>query len=169
MSFDVKIMIFIFLYEIIEKTNKLEWIRNKLEFEGLVVVDPQGRSGGIALLWRKNNNARLMGYSRNHIDAEITVSGMQPWHLTGLYGEPDRAQRKKTWDLYRHLARDSNLPRCVIWDINNFISQEDKHGGALYPRWLIDEFNEALVETCLYEMNLIGHQYTWERGRGTEE
>ncbi|KAK1365326.1 hypothetical protein POM88_040887 [Heracleum sosnowskyi] len=82
-------------------------------FEGLVAVDPQGRSGGIALLWKEENNARLLGYSRNHIDIEISVAGMQPWRLTGLYGEPDRAQRKKTWDLLRHLARDSNLPWCV--------------------------------------------------------
>lgn len=140
---------YIFLCETIEKKSKLEWIRNKLGFEGLVAVDPQGRSGGVALLWREENNARLLGYSRNHIDVEITGNGLQPWRLTGLYGEPDRAQRRKTWDLLRHLARDSNLPWCVIGDLNNVVSQNDKHGGAVYPQWLIDGFNEALLDTGL--------------------
>ncbi|KAK1376100.1 CBS-PB1 domain contining protein [Heracleum sosnowskyi] len=52
--------------------------------------------------------------------------------------------------------------------MNNVVSQEDKHGGVQYPRWLVDGFNEVLVETGLNDVNLIGHQFTWERGRGTE-
>lgn len=61
---------------------------------------------------------------------------------------------------FRNLARELNFP--VIRDLSNFVSQEDKHSGALYPRWLINGFNEVLVETGLYDMNLVGHQYTWE-------
>lgn len=57
---------------------------------------------------------------------------------------------------------------CVIGDLNNVISQEDKHGGAPYHRWLIKGFNEAFSDTGLFDMNIVGHQYTWERGRGTE-
>lgn len=160
---------YVFLCKTIEKKNKLEWIRNKLGFEGLVAVDPQGRSGGIAFLWKEENNARLLGYSRNHIDMEISVAGLHPWRLIGLYGELDRAQMTKTWDLLRHLARDSNLPWCVIGDLNNVVSQNDKHGGAPYLRWLINGFNETLIDTGLYDMTLVGHQYTQERGRGTTD
>lgn len=160
---------FLFLCETIENRNKLEWISNKLGFEGLVTADPQGRSGGIALLWKEEHNARLLSFSRHHIDMEINIAGLIPWHLTGLYGEPDRAQRKKTWDLLRHLAQDSNLPWCCIGDLNNVVSQADKYGGAPYPQWLIEGFNETLLDTGVYDMNLVGHQYTWERGRGTED
>lgn len=53
---------------------------------------------------------------------------MLPWRLTGLYGEPDRTQRKKTWELLRHLARDSILPWCAFGDLNNVCSQQDKQG-----------------------------------------
>lgn len=83
--------------------------------------------------------------------------------------EPDRAKRKKSWDLIRNLARDSNLPWCLIGDLNNIVSQEYKRGGAQYPRWLIEGFNEVITETGLHDMELVGHQYTWERGRGTED
>lgn len=51
---------------------------------------------------------------------------MDIWRLTGLYGEPDRTQRRKTWDLLQNLAKDSNLPWCVIGDLNNVVSQDDK-------------------------------------------
>lgn len=99
----------------------------------------------------------------------VKIDGLQPWRLTGMYGEPVRSQRKKTWDLLRNLARDSNLPWCVIGDLNNVVSQKDKRGGALYPQWLLNVFNEALLDTGLYDMNLTGHQYTWERDRGTTD
>ncbi|KAK1372151.1 Endonuclease/exonuclease/phosphatase family protein [Heracleum sosnowskyi] len=135
----------------------------------MVVVDPQGRSGGLALLWREEEQGTLLSSSQHHIDIEVKVEGMAPWRLTGLYGEPDRAQRRKTWDLLRHLARDSNLPWCVIGDLNNVCSQLDKKGGALYPTWLIEGFNDTLNELGLMDMELVGHQFTWEKGRGTPE
>lgn len=81
---------------------------------------------------------------------------MASWRLTGLYGEPDRTQCRKTWDLLRHLARDSNLPWCVIGDLNNVCSQLDKKGGASYPTWLIEGFNEILAEIGLIDMDLVG-------------
>lgn len=68
----------------------------------------------------------------------------------------------------RNLARDSNLPWCLIGDLNNIVCQEEKKGGAIYPGWLIEGFNEVLMETGLRDMNLVGHQFTWEKARNTE-
>lgn len=48
-----------------------------------------------------------------------------------------RSQRRRTWDLLRHLAMDSNLPWCMIGDMNNVISHEDIRGANPYPRWLM--------------------------------
>lgn len=87
----------------------------------------------------------------------------------GIYDELDRTQRRKTWDLLRNLARDSNLLWCVIGDMNNVVSQRDKKCGSPYPNLLVEGFNEVLVDTSLIDIELVGHQFTWERGRGTEE
>ncbi|XP_074342236.1 uncharacterized protein LOC141679713 [Apium graveolens] len=43
----------------------------------------------------------------------------------------------------------------------------EKKGRALYPQWLLDGFIVVLAETGLYALELYGHQYTWEKGRGT--
>lgn len=160
---------FIFLCETIGRKDRLEGIRRQLGYEGMIVVEPQGRSGGLALLWKDSEKGRLISFSQNHIDIEVKMDSSPPWRLTGLYGEPDRSQRRKTWDLLRNLARDSNLPWCVIGDLNNVCSQSDKQGGALYPTWLVEGFNEVLAETGLIDMDLVGHQFTWERGRDTPE
>lgn len=37
-----------------------------------------------------------------------------------------------------------------------------------YPQWLLDGFNEVLGDTGLRDVELYGRQYTWERGRDTE-
>ncbi|KAL8155443.1 hypothetical protein AgCh_000728 [Apium graveolens] len=132
----------------------MDWIRNKLGFEGLISVDCQGRSGGIFLLWKKEHSTHLLIFSKHHINVEVNTADNQPWRLTGFYGEPDIAQRRKTWDLLRNSARDSNSPWCIIGDLNNIVSQADKHGGSRYPQWLIDGFNETINDIGLYDMNL---------------
>ncbi|XP_074352813.1 uncharacterized protein LOC141691964 [Apium graveolens] len=159
---------FVFLCETLCRKEKMDWLCSKLGYDGVFVVDVQGRSGGLALMWRDVDQVSLKSYSQNHIDIEVSMSGIAPWRLTGFYGEPVRNQRRRTWDLLRTLARDSNLPWCVIEDMNNITSQADTRGGANYPTWLVDGFNEIIAEVGLVDMDMVGYQYTWERGRGTE-
>lgn len=52
--------------------------------------------------------------------------------------------------------------------MNNIVSQAEKKGETVYPRWLIDGVNDTLLETGLQDIELVGHQYTWEKGRNTE-
>ncbi|XP_074342552.1 uncharacterized protein LOC141680149 [Apium graveolens] len=134
----------------------------------MIVVEANGRSGGLSLLWKETNQVELLSLSKYHIDVIVNVAGLQSWRLIGFYGEPNRNMRRKMWDLLRNLARDSNLPWCVMGDWNNIVAQTDKKGGASYPQWLLDGFNEVLAETGLNDLELYGHQYTWEKGRGTE-
>lgn len=54
-------------------------------------------------------------------------------------------------------------------DLNNVTSQVQKNGGQPYPRWLIEGFNEALQDAGLIDMNIVGRQFTWEKGAGTDE
>lgn len=115
----------------------------------MFVVDPIGRSEGLALLWKESEHVELLGFSQNHIDVRINMENGTSWRLTGLYGEPNRALRSRTWDLLRNLSRDSNLPWCVIGDVNNVVDARNKVGGSQYPSWLIDGFNEVLQDAGL--------------------
>lgn len=107
-------------------------------------------------------------YQNNHIDIEVKVGDAQPWRLTGIYGEPNKNLRRRTWDILSKLARYSNLPWCVIRDWNNILIQSEKKGGVVYPQVLIDGFNNILEEIKLTDIELCGQPYTWERGRNTE-
>uniref|UniRef100_A0A803Q5M7 RNase H type-1 domain-containing protein n=1 Tax=Cannabis sativa TaxID=3483 RepID=A0A803Q5M7_CANSA len=48
-------------------------------------------------------------------------------------------------------------------DMDNVVSQEDKRGGNVYHDRLIDGFNQALIESGLYDLEIHGYQFTWER------
>ncbi|WOG93696.1 hypothetical protein DCAR_0312982 [Daucus carota subsp. sativus] len=120
-------------------------------------------------MWKEKDQVEIRSYSKYHIDVKITTEDLYVWRLTGFYGEPVRAQRRTTWNLLRTLARDANLLWCVIGDLNNVMSPNDKKGGDVYPDWFIDGFNAVVQEAGLIDMGLTGNQFTWERNRGTQD
>ncbi|XP_074336431.1 uncharacterized protein LOC141673577 [Apium graveolens] len=107
--------------------------------------------------------------SKYHIEVKVRLVDLQEWCLTGFYGEPDRNKRRITRELLRNLARDANLPWCVVGDLNNIMSANDKKGGESYPDWLIEGFNEVIHDTNLVDLELTGHQFTWKLGRDTDD
>ncbi|XP_074377350.1 uncharacterized protein LOC141718875 [Apium graveolens] len=44
----------------------------------------------------------------------------------------------------------------------------DLIGGEPYSDWLIEGFNAAIHDANLVDIELSGHQFTWERGQDTE-
>uniref|UniRef100_A0A803PL05 Reverse transcriptase domain-containing protein n=1 Tax=Cannabis sativa TaxID=3483 RepID=A0A803PL05_CANSA len=158
---------YVFLCETLCKHDSIERLKVSLGFEGLLTVDAVGRSGGLALLWKVRDEIQVLEYSSHHIDVSVHAGDKPTWRLTGCYGEPNRNNRVQTWTLLRNLSVKYDLPWCVIGDLNNVTSQEDKKGGNAYPDWLINGFNQALSDCHLNEFALTGYQYTWEKGRGT--
>ncbi|XP_062076041.1 uncharacterized protein LOC133780185 [Humulus lupulus] len=160
---------YVFLCETLCSKEKVEHVRRLLHFEGSFSIDSQGRSGGIALLCKVQEEVTLVRFSHNHIDVRIHIEGSQDYRLTGLYGEPKRSLRKNTWDLIKQLKEESMLPWCIIGDLNNVLSMDDKRGGRPYPNWLIHGFQEVVDECGLLDLELEGNRFTWEKGQGTEQ
>ncbi|XP_060969989.1 uncharacterized protein LOC115713780 [Cannabis sativa] len=159
---------FIFLCETKSDKSKMQRVGRALGFEGMFIVEAQGSAGGLVMFWRFQAEGRLLGYSTNHIDIMVSSPERGERRLTGVYGEPVRNRRHLTWELLRFLSRDSNLPWCVIGDLNNVMRQEDKRGGRRYPHQLITGFQQALTDCNLHDMELTGYPFTWEKGRGTQ-
>uniref|UniRef100_A0A803QHZ3 Endonuclease/exonuclease/phosphatase domain-containing protein n=1 Tax=Cannabis sativa TaxID=3483 RepID=A0A803QHZ3_CANSA len=129
-------------------------IKHKLHFEACFSVDANGRKGGISLFWKHSDDARVLGYSDNHIDIEIHTRGQPIWHLTGFYGEPNRRLRNQPRHLIRVLSQESTLPWCITGDFNNIANQEDKRGGRPYPSSLLTGFQSALDDYNLIDLDL---------------
>ena len=84
-------------------------MKNKIQFDGLFMVDSVRRGGGLALMWKEKDWVSLISFSRNHIDVRVNILEMASWILTGFYGYPECNRRKDSWNLLKSLSNRSNL------------------------------------------------------------
>ncbi|XP_030479251.1 uncharacterized protein LOC115696491 [Cannabis sativa] len=120
------------------------------------------------MLWKEQTEAEVRRFSQNHIDLIVHHNNLFDWRLTGVYGEPNRALRRNTWNLMQTLKEELALPWCIIGDFNNVLSQVDKRGGNPYPNSLFEGFQQAVADCDLMDLELVGHQFTWEKGRDSD-
>jgi hypothetical protein len=120
----------LFLMETKVSIDRLQNLRIAMGFEGLLSVDPVGRSGGLALFWKGFHLVELLSYSRRHISVSIKNMGSGvPWKFTGFYGHPDPSQRAESWKLLKFLKRAPPSPWLCIGDFNKILDNSEKVGG----------------------------------------
>lgn len=74
------------------------------DFHFGIAVDSDGRSGGLAILWKSDVNFSIAHYSKHHIHSMLSLGpGYGDFWLSGIYGHPDPAQRPTIWKLMRNL------------------------------------------------------------------
>jgi hypothetical protein len=151
------------------RKEKMESIRVRLGFSGMFVVEPAGRSGGLALLWKDVKILKIQNYTRRHINALVNgEDNMGVWKLTCFYGHPITAKRHESWALLEHLRQFQPLPWICIGDFNEILTQEEKIGALLRKEGQMDQFRNALVNCKLTDLGFIGSKYTWTNCRSAD-
>ncbi|XP_062145461.1 uncharacterized protein LOC133852722 [Alnus glutinosa] len=113
----------------------MDHVRHRIGFDSMFVVDPVGRSGGLALLWKEAHLLDIYNFSRFHINVVVKADGgIDPWRFTSFYGQPDSTRRMESWALLNHLKPLQPLP------------------------W------RALEDCELCDLGYIGPQFTWTNG-----
>lgn len=85
--------ILVFLAKTKASSSKGKGIQNKLELMQGISVPSDGRSGGLAMLWREGTDIRFKSCSHSHIDVVVVgEQGMLPWRAMGFYGHPDASK-----------------------------------------------------------------------------
>lgn len=159
--------VLVFLMETKLNESRLQYIKNKIGFSGLLCVSSLGLSGGLGLMWKDNITVDILSFSKNHIDAKITSDDLSlPWRFTGYYGNPERNRRRESWALLSHLATQNNLPWAIMGDFNDLRDPSEKLGPNPHPPWLYRGFNDTITNCGLRDFNFDGSQYTWEKARG---
>ncbi|KAL3839206.1 hypothetical protein ACJIZ3_023797 [Penstemon smallii] len=154
----------IFLSETKSRKRKIELLKAKFGFFG-VYTEARGKSGGLALLWRKEVRVELQSFSENHIDAYVFMENDHVgWRLTGFYGEPDATKRKKSWNLLRRLASSCSKPWLCIGDFNALLYNSEKKGRNIIPAYQLREFRTALQDSGLSDIGFSGYPFTWSNG-----
>ncbi|XP_058724489.1 uncharacterized protein LOC131595962 [Vicia villosa] len=159
----------IFLSETLANKRKMENIRVTLKFEACLSIDVEGRSGGLAVLWRNSEVCSVLNFTRNFVNLMVKEDNKEEWRLSCYYGFPERSRRKLAWDMIRDLRQMSSTPWCIIGDFNDLLSQDDKRGIHPHPNWLCLGFRKAISDCDLVDIPLEGYQFTWVKSRGSEQ
>ena len=134
----------------------------KIKFVNGLVVPSEGRSGGLAMLWKREVQLEIMGYSRNHIDAIVTeqVSGYR-WRITSFYGHPKTHKRKESWDELVALNRKFRLPWLCFGDFNEILLMSEKLWGAMRSQKQMEGFREVVNFCGFKDLGYSGPDFTW--------
>ena len=85
----------VFLMETKLHNKSLDYLRIRLKFDHLFMVDSVGQSGGLILMWNDDIRLTIQNYSRRHINAIISVGREgTKWKFSGFYGHLEAAKRK---------------------------------------------------------------------------
>jgi hypothetical protein len=155
----------LFLMETKSRKNKMEGIRIKIGFEGLFVVDPVGRSGGLALLWKDSDDLEIQNYTRRHINAVVKGPNRESQcFLTCFYGHPLPHKRHESWELLAHLKNLCPGAWMVVGDFNEIVNQSEKIGGAQRREGQMVLFRNVLEDCGLSDLGFLGSKFTWSNG-----
>ena len=156
----------IFFVETKAKIPVMARLQTKLDYTQGIIVPSDGKSGGLALLWKEGTNVWTQKYSNSHIDVVVTdtTSNMR-WRATGFYGHPDTQKRHMSWKLLERLHSQLSLPWLVFGDFNEITHLEEKCGWAERNADQMMAFQNVLDACNLQDLGFSGSNYTWCNGR----
>ncbi|XP_041011306.1 uncharacterized protein LOC121255085 [Juglans microcarpa x Juglans regia] len=120
----------LFLQETKLKARQMNQSKFQIGFQNCFVVDCEGRSGGLAMLWKYEIDLTVLSFSKFHVDAKITVDVVNnlEWFLTSVYGCPYTSHRWETWNLIKSLCHREEKAWLVFGDFNEILTLSEKCG-----------------------------------------
>nr|POE82897.1 hypothetical protein CFP56_14177 [Quercus suber] len=154
--------ILVFLAETKASTSRIKGIQHKLELTQGISVLSDGRSGGLAMIWKEGTDIRFKSCSNSHIDVVVYgKSGSRPWRATGFYGQPEASKRVISWSLLESLKKQCDMPWVVFGDFNEITHSDEKLGWLDRDADQMQAFKDCLGDCGLTNLGFVGQRYTW--------
>lgn len=120
----------VFLMETKQKQKYMERKRQALQFDEAWYVVPIGKSGGLALWWKKEVAINIISSSKNIIHTKVESNNPTfPAFITFVYGPPVECERMLIWNQLRRIAQGMSSSWLYVGDFNELLSQQEKLGG----------------------------------------
>ncbi|KAK4482042.1 hypothetical protein RD792_012965 [Penstemon davidsonii] len=156
----------VYLLETKVSETRAEVISNSLGFSGVCRAPIDGRSGGIWLLWQKENiRVEVLSVDPQVIHAIIGPNSQREWLCSGVYARPNPAVRESLWKNLEDLSTAVRLPWMLTGDFNQVISSNEKKGGCLPSLGRCLRFKEMIDNCGLIDLGFRGPKFTWWNSR----
>ncbi|CAA7058840.1 unnamed protein product [Microthlaspi erraticum] len=135
-----------------------------LGYHSHAFVSPHGiAGGGLALIWKPNIQLDVIFSCINYFDTRISFEGKN-FYATFVYGDPDRATRKRMWKHLNTLNQIREAPWFLTGDFNDIIDNSEKEGGVIRAEGTFGDFRTFLSEGDLFDLRHSGNFLSW-RGK----
>ncbi|PPR90579.1 hypothetical protein GOBAR_AA30105 [Gossypium barbadense] len=155
----------IFLRETKMSANDFRRVQNKCRMQNGLAVNSEGRSGGLALMWRDGMNVSIQNYSKHHIDSMVKLENNKNIRVTGFYGHANPNLRSNSWDILRRVGESVREEWIVGGDFNAILNDAEKEGGRRGVRAQMNEFKEVMDELALVDIKPDSGWFTWVNNR----
>ena len=110
----------VFLAETKVGLSRIKGLQKKLECTQGIVVLNDGRSEGLAMLWREGKKVTFKSCSHSHIDVVVCEEeNGKNWRVMGFYGHPDARMRFSSCELIKMLHAQASLPLVIFGNFND--------------------------------------------------
>ncbi|PPR87553.1 hypothetical protein GOBAR_AA33151 [Gossypium barbadense] len=155
----------IFISETKMSANDFHRVQNKCRVQNGLAVNSEGRSGGLALMWRDGMNVSVQNYSKHHIDSMVKLENNKEIRVTGFYGHANLTLRSSSWDILRRVGDSVREEWIVGGDFNAILNDAEKEGGRRGVRAQMNEFKEVMDELALVDIKPDSGWFTWVNNR----
>nr|XP_025681707.1 uncharacterized protein LOC112783135 [Arachis hypogaea] len=133
----------------------------KTGFNFNLVIDAQGFSGEIWLMWN-NPNLSIQEISRNEQALHISVSyNLKKWFLTIVYANPNEERKRELRNYIANLDPTMNCPWMLCGDFNDISDISEKKGGAPPNLAQIRRFRDWMDLCGFMDLGFQGTHFTW--------
>ncbi|KAL5772200.1 hypothetical protein ACOSQ2_012124 [Xanthoceras sorbifolium] len=142
-------------------------VAKKFGFASKFIVDAEGFSGSIWLLWNPISiNLEVVASSR-HTITFVAAENKTCWVATIVYANPSFGIRRKLWQYLNLLRSCFRGPWVVLRDFNEIMHSSEKRGGR--AGFSNSGFLDWVNDNCLVDLGFVGQKFTWTSRRGANE
>ncbi|PPR92754.1 hypothetical protein GOBAR_AA27921 [Gossypium barbadense] len=118
--------------------------------DGCLAVSSEGKSGGLALLWREGVNVEVQSYSKFHIESVVSIDDGERLRFTGFYGQtnPSLRRPKIQLDEFSDFLEELNL--TDVKTCNGWFTWTNNRDGTRLVKERLDRF--AISEVAMEKM-----------------
>ncbi|CAN0907455.1 hypothetical protein LINGRAHAP2_LOCUS24814 [Linum grandiflorum] len=141
-----------------------ERISQRLGFDDVTRVDAVGFTGGIWVLWHRNQvELTRVEASDQFIHFACRSKVMGEFFITAVYGKPSAAARVQLWEDLSRLSIGMQKPWAMAGDFNAMLAPTDKRGGVPLGTNQTAPFLNCCHLCGLSALQNVGPKFTWYR------
>ncbi|XP_061339245.1 uncharacterized protein LOC133285942 [Gastrolobium bilobum] len=142
--------------------NKDVRIIKSLGFTNYSIVEAQGFSGGIWLMWNASDvKISCISKHEQYIHCWVEFSNMKGFFFTAVYVSPHEGKRRILWEELKHIGRTMEEPWLLSGDFNEITYAEEKRGGGIVDYSRCNQFTNVLDACGVLDLGGGGNRFTW--------